>query len=740
MALSNVIVRGALALAATATIAIAGQRSSAAQDLASPRPWMNPKLSPDERASLIENEMSLDEKLVLLHGYFAVQFGKVSPPVGAIGSAGYVPGIPRLGIPALQESDASLGVANPLNVRPGDGATALPSGLAMAASFDTNLAQQAGAMIGSEAWHKGFNVLLAGGVNLARDPRNGRNFEYLGEDPLLAGSMAGASIAGIQSQHVVSTVKHFALNDQETNRNWANSVISENAAHESDLLAFELAIQIGHPGAVMCGYNLVNGSYDCSNRHLLTDVLKSEWHYPGWVMSDWGAVNGLDAASNGLDQESAAGLDKEVYFDQPLKSAVQTGSVPPSRLDDMDHRILRSLFAVGIFDDPPVKGKVNYTTDGATAQKTAEEGIVLLKNDGAILPLADVKRIAVIGGHADAGVLSGAGSSQVIPDGGPSATVPVGGEGMLAPWRNMIFDPSSPLLALRAALPDAEIRFDDGRYPSSAAAVAKWAQVVIVFANQWMIEGDDAPDLSLPEGQDQVISAAAAANPRTVVVLETGGPVLMPWLGKVAGVVEAWYPGQQGGSAIANVLTGRTNPSGRLPITFPTGLQQYPRPTIPGAGLPPGQVFDVQYDEGAEVGYRWFARQKLSPLFPFGYGLSYTKFDYHNLSASGASALSVSFDVTNSGNVAGMDAPQVYLTSMPGGSTLRLIGFEKLSLAPGETRHVKLLIDPRLLSHYDATKPDWRLDGGSYRVTVGHSATDLEESVAAKLAARTITP
>lgn len=306
-------------------------------------------------------------------------------------------------------------------------------------------------------------------------------------------------------------------------------------------------------------------------------------------MSDWGAVHAADDALAGLDQESGQEFDREVYFAGPLEEALGAGRIPQARLDDMAHRILRSMFAVGLFDHPPQREAIDYAQDAPVAQKVAEEGIVLLKNGGDILPLSKrAARIAVIGGHADLGVLSGGGSSQVIPysPDGRYGFIPVGGEGMMATWADQVFDPDAPLAAIHAEAPKATVRFDTGRYPASAAALAKWADVAVVFATQWMMEGADAPDLSLPSGQDALIEAVAAANPHTVVVLETGDPVAMPWLDGVAGVLEAWYPGQRGGYAIASVLFGDVNPSGHLPVTFPKGIEQNPRPTLPGSDRP----------------------------------------------------------------------------------------------------------------------------------------------------------
>lgn len=718
------------------TILFAASSAWAAQPVA---PWMNTALNPDQRAALLEKAMTPDEHILLLHGYWASPDHGV-PPSGALGSAGYVPGIPRLGIPALQETDASIGVANPGNVRRGDGATSLPSSIATAASFDPQTAYAGGAMIATEAWRKGFNVLLGGGVNLARDPRDGRNFEYLGEDPVLAGTLNGAAVRGIQDQHVISTVKHLAMNDQETNRYWANSKIDMNAARESDLLAFELAIESGHPGSVMCAYNLVNGIYSCGNDALLNGVLKDDWKYPGWVMSDWGAVHDAKYAIAGLDQESGEQIDAQIYFDQPLRQAIAAGTVPSARISDMTRRILRSMFAVGVFDHPPVKAAIDYNADAAISQKNAEEGIVLLKNANSILPLAkSAMKIAVIGGHADAGVLSGAGSSQVLPTGG-AAIVPLSGVGTIVPFAQAVYDLSSPLTAIIQHNPKAQVRFDDGRYPSSAANLAKWADVVIVFADQWMSEGFDAPDITLPEGQDALIASVAAANPKTIVVLKTGGPVQMPWLDNVNAVIEAWYPGTRGGEAIANVLFGDVDPSGHLPVTFPQSMAQNPRPNLPGADIARGVQFDVNYSEGASVGYRWFAEKNLTPLFPFGFGLSYTDFSYSGLSVEGGATLSVAFDVKNVGTVSGAAVPQVYLTNIDGVAAKRLIGFSRILLQPAETHHVSISIDPRLLGSFDSTAHSWRVSAGLYKIAVGSSSVDTTLSGAAALQANLLKP
>jgi beta-glucosidase len=701
---------------------------------------MDLKATPDARAEALVRAMTLDEKLAVVRGDFGLPHAK-GRDKGAIGSAGYVPGVPRLGFPDLQESDASLGVANPFNIRKGDGATPLPSGLATASTWDPELAFAGGAMIGHEARAKGFNVLLAGGVNLARDPRNGRNFEYLGEDPLLAGQLAGQAIRGVQSNGVVSTIKHFVLNDQETGRMVLDARMDPAALRETDLLAFEIAIETGRPGAVMCAYNRVNGAYACDNAALLDGVLKGDWGYSGWVMSDWGAVHSVQAAVHGLDQESGSQLDGAPWFGAPLKTAIEQGQIPASRLDDMVRRIARSMIAAGAFDAPiRPGGPIDYAADAIVAERVEDEGLVLLKNDG-VLPLPNrLGKILVVGGHADVGVLSGAGSSQVIPPGGGALTIKMSGvEGdPMAAFRKAVFDPSSPLAAIRSKAPQASVDYDDGADPLKASAKARGADVVLVFATQWMIEGSDAPNLSLPDHQDALISALATANPRTVVVLETGDPVLMPWLSLTPAVIEAWYPGARGGQAIADVLFGDVNPSGRLPITFPAREADAPRPTTPGAGLPAKTPFAVSYGEGADLGYRWVQKAGLKPLFPFGFGLSYTRFSYSNLRVSGGAALKVSFTVTNTGSKPGLETPQVY--AAPPGGVRRLVAWRKLALQPGERQDVVLTAAPRSLARFETDAHGWRLLDGAYVVSVGASSQDLAMTATAVLAGDRIKP
>jgi beta-glucosidase len=697
----------------------------------------------DARVKRTEAALNDDERVQLLHGLLALRIPldhmEAIPP-GIPATAGFVRGVPRLGIPDLLESDASLGVANPLRLRSGDTATAFASSLALAATFDIQLAEQLGVVLGNEARGKGFNVILAGGMNLTRDPRGGRNFEYLGEDPLLAGSLAGHMVAGTQSQGVISTVKHFAFNDQETLRNTVDARIDEAALRESDLLAFELAIEQGHPGAVMCSYNLLNGVHACGSDFLLNRVLKREWGYKGWVMSDWGAVHSLGDLVHGLDQESGEQMDDRVWFDAPLRAQLESDPGIRSRVADAVRRILHSMYAIGV-DRPPPAAAVDFPAHATLVRSIAAAGCVLLKNDG-ILPLgSSARHVLVVGGHADIGVLSGGGSSQVVPTGGPAALIPVGGPGLTGPWGDQLWVPSSPLLALRRSLGGTSVEYDSGYDLESAAIRAKSADAVIVFASRWQVEGFDTASMSLPQGQDELISRMAHANPNTIVVLETGDPVAMPWLADVRAALEAWYPGQQGGEAIADVLTGAVNPGGRLPMSFPRTAADTPRPDIPGIGLPDTASIKVDYVEGADAGYRWYAAKNTQPLFPFGFGLSYATFQTTNFSVTAGSAPVASVTVRNTGPRAGAYVVQVYsIKSRAAGREQRLVAFSRVPLQPGESKEVRLPLDLRFLAHWDTAANRWRVTGGIHEFALGENARDLTLTASVALPGRLLAP
>jgi len=707
-------------------------------------PWMERSRNAAERANLVLHEMSDAEKLRLVLGYLGSAYQRKelpAPPLARSSSAGFVAGIPRLEIPPLWETDAGLGVATqsePMKFRE---RTSLASGLALTATWNPQLAFRSGAMIGAEARDSGFNVMLAGAVNLAREPRNGRNFEYAGEDPLLAGTMVGEQVRGIQSAHIISTVKHFALNDQETGRMVLSADIAEDQARISDLLAFQIAIERGDPGAVMCAYNRINGIYACENAWLLERVLKGDWRYRGWVMSDWGSVHSsVQAVSAGLDQESGYVYDPEPYFGAPLAEALARGAVSRDRLDDMARRILLSMFAKGVVDFPVAENEagIDFAAHAAVAQAGAEEGLVLLKNAAHLLPLsqATTTTIAVIGSHADAGVLSGGGSAQVYPRGGPAVQ---GLEPRKFPGP-VIYFPDSPLEAIRALAARANVRYDRGESVESAVKLAGESDLVILFAHQWATETLD-PSLTLPEDQDRLIEAVARANPRTVVVLETGGPVLMPWLDHVRAVLEAWYPGTRGGQAIAQILFGQVVPSGHLPISFPRSLQDLPRPALAGEGRASDQPFSIAYTEGAAVGYKWFESRALQPLFPFGHGLTYTHFNYaHPRAFLTGGTIEVTFDVKNEGLVDGKEVAQLYVAPGDGAgqshgweAPKRLAGWRKLNLQRGAVGHVRITVDPRLLSLWDIESHSWRISAGVYRVMIGASAADIRATATVRL-------
>jgi beta-glucosidase len=699
------------------------------------RPLMdNRLLSPEERAEKVVSQMTMQEKMSWLSGPMAIPMqGKEKIP-GALGSAAYYPAIERLGIPAQQQSDASLGVGNLGNVRPGDNATALPSSLILGASFDPELAEETGRMLGNEAHSKGFNVQLAGGANLIREARGGRNFEYISEDPLLTGIIAGYSVKGIQSQHVVSTLKHFALNAQETGRVLISADIDEQALQESDLLAFKIAIEQGDPGAIMPGYNLVNGDWASENEYLLNQVLKKEWGFKGWAMSDWGATHStVKAALAGLDVQSGNNLDAEPYFAQPLEQAVNKGEVPMARIDDMVKRQLTSLFAVGAIDHPATPGKpIDYSRHKLIAQKAAENGIVLLKNHDNLLPLKmNLNKILVIGGQADKGVLAGGGSSSVTPVGSHI----IDGAAMIGVPVPKVYHPSSPLHAIRCESGAASVTFLDGSDKAAVRREAQEADAVILFVESWRSEGQDLTSLTLDNNQDSLIETAAGANANTVVVIESGGAVKMPWLEQVGGVLAAFYPGCGGGEAIAGLLFGRVNPSGRLPVTFPRDEAQLPRPvqkdpatTTSNPGEPfKGEVFHEDYNiEGADVGYRWFDKQQIQPLFPFGYGLSYTQFEVSGLQlAQHDQVLQAGFSVKNSGDRAGAYVAQIYARRADDAECCwRLVGFKKVFLAPGEQQQLSLRLESRLLASFNLLTRRWDLSAGNYRFKLADDAGD----------------
>ena len=705
-------------------------------------PWSDTNLSPDERADMVLKEMTVDEKVLLLHGQ-GMPFLS-NGPTDSNGGAGYTKAIPRLGIPAIQMADSAYGVTR--GAAAGRYSTALPSDLGAASSWDPELAFDYGALIGRELRNEGYSMSLGGGVNLTREPRDGRTFEYQGEDPLLAGTMAGNFVKGIQSEHIIGDLKHYALNDQESGRNAVNANIDKRSLRETDLLAFQIALGISNAGGVMCSYNRVNGDYACENNYLITDVLKKDFRFKGFVLSDWGGTHSTARASQaGLDQEQPG----QTFFGDALKKAAEDGEITQDELNDHVHRVLRTIFASGLFDNPVVP-KVPDVEQGLTiAQRIAEKSMVLLKNDQGILPLdpARLRSVVVVGGYADKGVLTGGGSAQVdSPGGSPVPQRPFNDS--MGFFRREQWLPSVPLETLKAQFPPGIVSFLDGDNLDKVAQAAKSADVAIVFAYQWEAEGADLESLNLPDEQNKLIESIAASNPRTVVVLETGGPITMPWIDKVAGLIEAWYPGIRGAEALANIITGKVNPTGKLAVTFPKDDEDLPHPKIvmpppesqrrrrsagadPAAdmaelakGLPPFQVY---YDEKLKVGYKWYDAEGKAVLFPFGFGLSYTTYTYSNLIVQPGQLTSVSFSVTNSGKCAGTEIAEVYagLPESAGEPPKRLVGWTRVELAPGESKRVTVPIENDRLTVYDEAPDAWKLVNGSYTFMVGGSSQDL---------------
>ena len=670
-------------------------------------PWMTKSLQPAQRASELLAAMSTSDKLALLSGV---------DPHAALNVAdgplyvGYIPPNPNLCIPALTFNDGPAGISDTQV-----GTTGFPAPIAQAASWDPTLQRRFGHALGSEAWQKGIDVLLAPNVNIARVPENGRNFEAFGEDPFLAGQTGAAVIEGIQQNPVIATVKHYAVNSQETNRYYVSSNVDDRTLHEIYLPPFAAAVGQAKVGAVMCGYGLVNAVFSCQNQPLLTTVLRKQFGFTGFVVSDWGATWSTIASANaGLDIEMPGG----VFFTSPLSDALASGAVSSSTLDSMASSILTSMFRLGLFDNPPPPLAsvsplyVSTPADQQVALQVAEEGTVLLKNDPGTLPLqlGHGATLAVIGapaGYGDVRTYAGGGGSSFV--GGAS--------------------PVTPLTALtaRAAKAGVSVVSSDGSDPAAAAALAHQASVAVVFVYDTEREGLDRDGLELPNGQDQLVEQVAAANPHTIVVLDTGGPVLMPWLDRVSGVVEAWYPGQRDGDAIAAVLFGDVDPSGRLPQTFPPSDSAVPAST-PGQwpGSDDGQ--DAAFSEALDVGYRWYDANKVTPLFPFGYGLSYTSFAYSHLRIARAGGrVKVSFTDTNVGARAGADVPQLYVDdpAVAGEPPKQLEGYKRVFLRAGRSARVTIALTRRSFSTWDTTSQSWRAAPGLYRILVGASSRDI---------------
>jgi beta-glucosidase len=768
---------------------------------------MNTALSPGERANLLLAAMTPAEKLTMLHGG------------GSCGYVGCVPANTRLGIPALRLQDGPQGV--------GDGATGvtqLPAPVAGAASWDTALMRRYGETLGAEQWGKGTNVVLAPTINIIRDPRWGRAFESLGEDPQLAGQMSAADIQGVQSQGPMAQVKHYAVYNQETRRNTLadNAVVSDRAEREIYLPAFETSIKQG-ADSVMCSYSAINGAFGCENGPLQSQILKSELGFDGFITSDWGATHSTVAsANNGLDMEMP-GAD---YYGTALTNAVNAGQVSQATIDDHVRRVLTPMFRRGLFDHAQTGSMAAVVTSAAhtaVARQVAADGSVLLKNTDAVLPVpATTRSIAVVGapmyqGGGSAavnatnpvspvqGITSRAGAGIAVTY-SPGTTAPgitgLGGKCIDVAAANtangttiQLYDcngtnaqtwtqaSDGTLRALgkcmtaQGATDGAKVQLYDCNggagqkwtatngtlvnqglcldatgqssangtpmqlWACSGAANQKWtlptggghdaavtaaraADLAVVFVNKYESEGSDLTDLNLPADQNQLVTDVAAANPNTVVVVNSGSAVAMPWAGAVRGIIEAWYPGQEFGNALAALLFGDVNPSGKLPVTFPASLADVPARTT---AQWPGQNNTVQYSEGVDVGYRWYDRQNITPLFPFGFGLSYTTFRYDNLTVGApdsAGTVPVAFDVTNTGTRAGAEVAQVYVgqPATTGEPPKNLRAFAKVSLTAGQTQRVTASLDARSFQYYDG---GWKTAAGTHQILVGASSRDV---------------
>jgi beta-glucosidase len=785
-----------LALPATAAAA----RPASAAQAGGSCPWVTSRAPIAQRVAQLMSQMTLADEISMVEGH-----GTTNPYVF------YTPAIPALCIPAVGLEDGPSGVADGLT-----GVTQLPAGVALAATWDPSLARQYGQVIGAEEYGKGASANLGPTVNIDRDPRWGRSFEALSEDPFLNASLDVPEIDGVQSQDVESQVKHFDAYNQETYRNTpADDVIVDNRAlHEIYMPSFYAAVTQADAASVMCAYSLVNGNFSCNNSYLNNTVLRDQWDFPGFVMSDYGALHSTQGALQGTDQEQPF----NTYYGTALQTAVQNGTIPKSALNTMVQRVLTVMFQYQLFSQPRTGStSATVTTPGhvAAATAVAEAAATLLKNAGSVLPLpaSNAGTIAVIGPSADASpTYAGGGSAYVIPSGTVSplagikaaagsgttvsyqqglptdtslpsipsadlspayAATPFGGSytgTLTAPetgtyvlaitnscgcytstylslnGTHLIDNPGTPpvstysvavqltagqkyALSISGASSQLLWGTPSALAPgiSAAVAAAKSASVaVVVVSDDTESEATDRPSLSLPSAQDELISAVAAANPRTVVVVDAGAPVAMPWLSSVAGVMDAWYPGQTNGTSLASVLFGQTDPGGHLPVTFPASLSQVPASTTAQF---PGNGTTVQYSEGIDVGYRWYDTKDVTPLFPFGYGLSYTRFAFSGLRVSravtdGTQDVRVSATVTNTGRRAGSDVAQLYLDdpAAAGEPARQLAGFQRVDLAPGASARVSFTLTPQQMSWWSDSANGWTQTAGAYRVYVGDSS------------------
>ncbi len=682
-------------------------------------PWCDTSLAPERRAELLLGALTPTERIGLLAGDDAA--GVAGQPGGHTGAE---LGVPRVGLPPLYLTDG------PVGVRQGP-STALPASIAVAASFDPRLARRDAVVVADEAKLKGNDIVYAPTINLLRTPLWGRAFESLGEDPLLTARLGVAWIRGAQARGVIANVKHFAVNNQEGRRRPDGTIASERFVVDARvgerplielyLSQFEAAVKQGRVGSVMCSYNRLNGPHTCESTWLLDQILRRRWGFRGFVLADYGASKRVGSGLRaGLDFEPwpyVASDGGENYTPGTVQAALAGGRTTQALVDRAVRRMLRTLFAYGFFDRAAYTdddSRVDRAGHAREAQLLAEAGTVLLKNDGALpLDSARLKSLAVIGADGDS-YKNGGGSSNVQPY---SLVTPRAG------------------ITTRAGT-GVDVRYDPGDDPARAAAVARGADAAVVVVADTAGEGVDKPCLGLDCGadpglaRDRLIQRVAAANDRTIVVLETAGPVLTPWRRQVEGIVEAWYPGSAGGTAIARVLFGDVDPGGRLPATFPR--RERDLPTAGSARRYPGVNDVVRYSEGMLVGYRWFDRRRIEPAFPFGHGLSYTRFAFRGLRVRAARrgpGVTVSATVVNTGRRPGVAVPQLYV-GLPGAPgrlqpPRALKGFKSVRLRPGRSARVRFRLDARALSYWHSRRDRWVVAPGCYRVFLGRSSREI---------------
>jgi beta-glucosidase len=700
--------------------------------------YLDASLSVEARIDDLIPRLTLDEKIGLVHANGLFRSG----------------GVERLGVPYLWMDDGPQGVREEVGLtswqpagRTDDFATALPPGLTLAATWDPELAQACGKVIGEEARARGKNVMLGPGMNIIRTPLCGRNYDYYGEDPWLSGRIAVGYVRGMQAEQTIACVKHFALNNQEKFRGTIDVDVGERALREIYLPAFEASVREGGALAIMGAYNKFRGEYCAQNEYLLDQILKREWGFQGGVISDWGATHDTrEAVTKGLDLEMGSrGKFEDFHLARAFEAGIQDGTYPMALLDDKVRRNLRMLYASGAVDGRR-SGSLNTAAHLDVARRIAEDGMVLLKNDGGLLPIdiSKVHTIAVIGENAVRKFAAGAGSAGVkafrettaldgiLARAGGSMNV-VYSEGYRQPEAH--FAAKADIAGVRRMELTEATPEETRALADRAVLAARSSDLVILVAGlthraRADDEGTDRTDLSLPGHQAELIARVIEANPRTVVVLINGSPLDMnPWLAKAPGVLEAWYGGSEAGTALAAVLFGDISPSGKLPCTFPKALEDTPT-EHGGERAYPGIDGVVHYDEGLLVGYRWYDAKKIEPLFPFGYGLSYTTFGYANLrvTPTGPAAARVDCDVTNTGTRAASEVVQLYVHD--GHASVErpekeLKAFAKVALAPGETKTVSMDLKARSFAFYSPEKHAWLVEPGEFGILVGSSSRDI---------------